>query len=138
MTENTNQQIFNVSVVGNDTGDVYQGDFVLIRLLSNRQHFLQDQLYKQYLGVDPQFSSNFAKERAEILSEINSYCVKFPEFWSKAGNGLDLIDDNVLIEVYAAMKKVYAEIAATRKAKVEAAAKKLKEMAEKVEKSVEK
>jgi hypothetical protein len=134
--ENTNQQSFSISTVGTDTGNTYEGDFVLIRFLSSRQHFLQDQLYRQYLGGDPQFSSSFARERAEILSEINAYCVKFPDFWSKSGQGVDLVDNNVLIEVYASMNKVYAEIAETRKAKVEAASKKLRELAEKAEKSV--
>lgn len=136
--DNTNQQAFQISTVGSDTGEIYQGDFVLTRFLSNRQHFLQDQLYRQYLGGDPQFSSASAKERAEILSEINAYCVKFPDFWAKAGQGVDLRDDNVLIEIYAAMNKVYAEIAESRKTKVEASVKILKELAEKAEKSVQK
>jgi hypothetical protein len=134
--ENTNQQSFQISTVGADTGEIYQGEFVLTRFLSNRQHFLQDQLYRQYLGGDPQFSSNHTKERAEILSEINAYCAKFPEFWEKCGRGIDLRDNNVLVEVYAEMNKVYAEIAESRKAKVEASVKKLKEMAEKAEKAV--
>jgi hypothetical protein len=136
--ENTNQQSFSVSTVGTDTGDTYTGDFVLIRYLSSRQHFLQDQLYRQYLGGDPQLASLFARERAEILSEINAYCLKFPEFWTKTNNGVDLVDNNILIEVYANMNKVYADIAEARKGKVEAAAKKLKELAEKAERAVQK
>jgi uncharacterized secreted protein with C-terminal beta-propeller domain len=136
--DNTNQQSFQISTVGVATAEIYQGEFVLTRFLSNRQHFLQDQLYRQYLGGDPQFSQESVRERAEILSEINAYCVNFPEFWEKCGRGFDLVDNNVLIEVYAGMNKVYAEIAESRKSKVEASVKKLKEMAEKAEKSVQK
>lgn len=135
--ENTNQQSFTVSVVGESTGTTYFGDFVLIRHLSSRQHFLQDQLYKQYLGENPQFSSPFARDRAEILSEINAYCAKFPEFWSKDGNGVDIVDNNVIVEVYKEMQKIYKTISEQRAAKVSAAAQKLRETAANAEKSPE-
>lgn len=134
--ENTNQHTFSIHVIGEDTGNIYSGDFTMIRFLSSRQHFLQDQLYKRYLGENPQYSSMAAQERATFMSEINAYCVKFPEFWSKDNNGVDIPDNNVIVTVWEEITKIHNQISEARKSKVEAAAKKLKETIEKAESKV--
>lgn len=133
--ENTNQRVFSINLVGEETGTLYTGDFIAIRFLASRQHFLQDQLYRRYLGGDALTASPEAQERARVLADANAYCVKFPEWWTKADGGLDIPDNNCIITVWNELNKIYAEVADERAKKVKDSAAKLKEIAEKAEKA---
>jgi hypothetical protein len=131
MTTN-NSKSFSVQIVGENTGQVYSGEFTVIKFLSNRQHFLQDQLYRRYLGGDPTFADVESQARAKMMSEINAYCSALPDFWIKADAGIDIVDDNVLFGVYEKLKEAFKEIAAEREEKVKAAATALKAAADKL------
>jgi hypothetical protein len=133
MTPDT--KTFTVSpIMGENTGKIYQGDFVVLKYLSSRQHFLQDQIYRRYLGGgDPAFAAPEVKARAQFLSEINAFCASTPEWWAKADGGMDIPDNNVVGSVYELLVTTMSELADERAAKVKESAEKLRAVVEKAE-----
>jgi hypothetical protein len=63
--------------------------------------------------------------RASIIAELNYRLTEAPDFWKNARGGLDLIDDNVVLEVYEQAKKVREDWLKAQKEKGEAAKKAL-------------
>ncbi|WNM70150.1 hypothetical protein [Myxococcus phage Mx1] len=131
MTLTAYQKQFSIHVVGEATGKTYTGDFVVQVVLGSRHHFLTDQLYRKYLGGDPTHADSDVKFRAKVLSEINGAIVQAPLFWREEGDGVDLLDDNVLSEVYSGLLKKVEEFENERQEKTKAAADKLKATVEK-------
>lgn len=96
-----NSELFSVHVVGDKTAKTYKDDFVTTQILSHRQQLLSDRLLREYLGGEkPADASPEAKERAGYLADINAALVGVPQFWKASGMGLDLLDDNVIVEVW--------------------------------------
>lgn len=128
-----NSQLASISVVGNSTGETYKADFVITQILSHRQQLLNDRLFREYLGGEnPSQASIDAKQRAQLLADINSSLQEpVPQFWREKGMGLDLLDDNVLMEVWAAVQKVFNEVAERIKEKTDKDADRLKKRVEK-------
>lgn len=106
-----NAAVFSVSVVGDKTGETYKADFVTTQILSHRQQLLSDRLFREYLGGEnPSFADVDSKERARILSDINAALVMpIPQFWREKGMGLDLLDDNIITDVWANVLRVQSE-----------------------------
>lgn len=143
MAVSTNHQPFTISVVGESTGETYRADFLCTRILSHRQHLLRDRLYREYLGGEnPAFADEDSKTRARILSEINASLIQpVPQFWRESGSGLDLLDNNVLIDVHAGVIRAQNDAVQERMKKEEASKEKLKgavEKSEEVKKAEEK
>jgi hypothetical protein len=133
MAVKSNTQAFHLSVVGDKTGETLKGDFVTTRILSHRQQLLSDRLVREYLGGDPKLASAEAYQRASILADINSALVTFPKFWREAGMGLDLIDDNVVAEVWNAVQKAQVDAVAEIQGKADTDATRLKAKVEETE-----
>lgn len=130
MPPNTTQ--FSIHVVGDKTGETYKADFVTTKIPSHRQRLLQSELMRQYLGpTSPQHADEYARERAEIFATINSMLVGAPQFWKEKGNGLDLLDDNVISEVWTGVMKAQVDAVEAAKKKAEAATDRVKHAVEK-------
>lgn len=131
MAITTNQHPFSVSVVGESTNETYKGDFVTTRILSQRQLLLSDRLFREYLGGEnPMHAADWAKDRAQTLADINSALVQVPRFWRDASMGLDLLDSNILSEVWKEVQRVQREAQDAIKARSEKDAAKLKDLVE--------
>lgn len=128
-----NAATFSVHVVGDKTDKTFKDNFVTTKILSHRQRLMRGELERQYIGpTNPQHADDDDRKRAEILATINSALLTpVPQFWRDSGMGLDLLDDNVVLEVWAGVLKVQADAAEAVEKKSEAAAKRLQGAVEK-------
>lgn len=94
---------FSVDVVGDVTSDKFTGVFKCKTRLSHRDALRRDQVRRSLLGADPDSASPRAESVADCLSECSVRILEAPSWWTTAGEGMDLCDDNVLAEVYKAM-----------------------------------
>lgn len=128
-----NSQPVSISIVGVSTNETYKADFVFTQILSHRQQLLGDRLYREYLGGEnPHQASLDAKQRAQLLADVNSAIQEpVPQFWRESGMGLDLLDDNVLTEVWSKLQKVFEDVAEKIKEKTDKDSARLKAKVEK-------
>lgn len=91
---------FSVAEVGETTGKSYNWSFTAKRWLSQRDRISKDSLRRSLLGDRPGEASPDAIVRVELLSHLQVSLVESPKDWRELGNGLDLIDDNILIAVH--------------------------------------
>ena len=95
---------FKIHITGNKTKSTWTGEFTARKYLTHRQMLEKDRLYREFLGpVSPDMSRQ--QGRADALATLAVSLVKFPPFWKDSNNGLDLVDDNVLGELW---DKVFA------------------------------
>lgn len=125
---------FRVTVTGDKSGETYTGDFSCFRRLSHRQELSRDRVMRELLGEKPDSASERAKSQAEIFADLSVCLKKTPDWWKSSGNGLDLVDDNVLQEIWAKTIEIRLEAINEVKKKGEEAQEKLKRFsAEKAE-----
>lgn len=120
-------QAFTVSVVGEVSGETFRGEFRAVRFLTHRQQLILDQKRRELLGGSPDQAGVRAKNQAEIFAQLSVRIVQAPRWWLESGNGMDLIDDNVMVEVFNGALKVEEEALEEMKKKAEAAKQHLKE-----------
>jgi hypothetical protein len=121
-----NSDAFSISIVGDQTDETFAGDFAASRILSHRQQLLNDRLYREYLGGEnPLLASEDAKQRAQILADINCALVVVPQWWREKGNGMDLLDNNVITGVWERVQQVQLDARNKRLKKTEEAATRL-------------
>lgn len=106
---------FTVSVIGDTTGEKWYGMFKVKPRLSHRDQLQRDKVRRELLGADGSNASVRAKDQAEIFSQLAVRVVEAPSWWKDNGNGLDLVDDNVIADVYSAAVK--AEVDALEETK---------------------
>lgn len=111
------EQQFSISVVGEETGLPFGGPFKVRTRLSFRQQLFRDERRRQLLGEVPAgtIPSDRARQASEMFAELDVRIVDAPKWWRDADNGLDLQDDNVLIEVHAKTMKAVADADAATK-----------------------
>lgn len=95
-------QHITVDVIGDSTGERYQGVFVVKTRFSHRERLMRDQYRRQLLGPQPDGAvpNGEASGSAEVFSQLSMRIVEAPHFWTASANGLDLIDSNVVTAVY--------------------------------------
>ena len=115
---------FTISVVGEKTNTTWHGEFKAKPLLSHRDELVRDSRRREFLGgVNPQFADPRQLNQADIFAELSVRLTSAPAFWSDSGGGLDLLDDNVVAEVYKhAVRIENEELARIKKAADEAQA----------------
>lgn len=106
---------FTVSVTGDESGEKWNGVFKVKTRLSHRDALVRDQLLRDFIGKQPGEPSQLARDLATIFSELGARVLDAPSWWTSAGNGLDLEDTNVILEVYS--KAIEAEKAAKEELK---------------------
>ena len=115
MSVDLNAVTFNISVVGETTGEKWTGQFTTKVRLSHRDHLRLDSIRRELLGVNPESASPRARQSADIFASASVHITKAPSFWTSSGNGMDLADDNVLAEVWAGIEKAKTEYAQSLK-----------------------
>lgn len=119
-------QAFTISVVGEVSGETFRGEFRALKFLTHRQQLLLDQKRRELLGANAEFSSARARNQAEIFSQLFVRLSEAPKWWIESGNGMDLVDDNIMVEVFNAAMKVEEEAINAVKKKAEEAKEALK------------
>jgi len=103
-----NEHSFEISTVGNVSGETLKGKFTCKIRLSHIDRLRKDQLRREFLGtINPDGASSEALYVATAISELKVRLTKTPAWWTEAKDGLDLEDENVIIEVFT--KAVEAE-----------------------------
>lgn len=122
---------FTIHETGDVSGETWTGEFMAKKWLSHRDHLRKDQVRRELLGGQAGAPTERALTTAMILSELAVRLVKAPSWWADTGNGLDLLDDNVIGIVYDAACKVETDAVEAKKSKAEAVQTKLREEAAK-------
>lgn len=119
---------FSVSVVGDVSGETYRGDFRAVKFLTHRQQLMLDQRRRDILGNNPDSASPRAQNQASILANVFVRVSESPSWWKESSSGLDLIDDNVLIEVFNNVMRIEEEAVAAIRSRAEKAQEVIKSM----------
>lgn len=102
-----------VDVTGNETGKRFEGKFVVKTKISNREALKEDEVRRGVLGQNPQHAGEYAWGIATAIAWLAVRLTESPTWWKESGGGVDLLDDNVLMDVYEkAVKAVTDEKAA--------------------------
>lgn len=120
-------QAFTVSVVGETSGETFRGEFRAVKFLTHRQQLLLDQKRREILGVNPESASTRAANQAEIFAQLFVRLSDAPKWWLESGNGMDLVDDNVMVEVFNGAMQVEKAAIEEMKKRAEEAQSRLKE-----------
>lgn len=126
MANDANEAVFSLHLTGDVTGETWDGEFAAKKRLSHRNHLTKDNYRRQLLGEAGGMPTDRAIEAAVMVSELEVRLVKWPEWWTTKGKGLDLEDDNVLAEVYAKALKVEKDAADAVKKRAEEKQKELR------------
>lgn len=124
-----NEKPFSVHVVGEVTGETYAGDFTAYKFLSSRLIFKRDQLLRSYIGGENPLISGQV-DRADKMAMVQSCLAAYPDWWKDKGFGVELIDLNVVDEVYDNVKRIQDEAMEAVKAKAAGAADSVQKAAE--------
>lgn len=124
---NNEPVVFEIKETGDITGEQWFGSFAAKQRLSYRDQLKRDQIRRDLLGTDAANATQLARSQAEIFSELAVRLTKAPSWWTEAGNGLDLTDDNVVLAVYRSAMKVEQDALEELKKKSEEAKKALAE-----------
>lgn len=122
---------FNISLIGDVSGEKWFGEFESYRRLTHRQQLLKDRLERDLLGANPDNASPTAKMQADMLAEIQVTLINAPEWFKSSSMGLDIVDNNVLIEIYNNVVRIRSEAIEELKQKADKAAEELKELIQK-------
>lgn len=102
----TEDSPFTIHVIGEKTKKLWDGTFRAVHFLSHRKMLQKDRLVREYLGP----SADLAEERgrAVALADCQVALTKAPEWWKEYDNGFELVDENVLVEVWRGIQAVQA------------------------------
>lgn len=95
---------FSVSIIGEESGDPYTGDFVVKTLLTRRDVFKADELRRIILGANPASAMDDRQAEAYIMGQLVVRIVEAPGWWKNSEGGQLLPDLNVIMGVYEAAK----------------------------------
>lgn len=121
---------FELHVVGDETGDTFHDKFRAKEKLSWADQLAIDRMRRELLGPLGGEADLNVQQRAQVIAELTFRLTEFPEWWKNAHNGLDLVDDNVVLKVYEEAQRIRKEYLDRMKAKGEEAKKKLGEKQE--------
>lgn len=100
---------FAINSVGEETGDTFAGKFTVKTRLTHGERLAQDAIRRQLLGVVPTAAGERAANTAEILSNLQIRIVDAPSWWLNSSGGVEIYDDNIIIELYTAAMKAEAD-----------------------------
>jgi hypothetical protein len=113
---NLNEKSFTINVVA-ASGERWAGEFKIKTRLSHKDTLRQDEFRRQLLGGNAANASANALATAELFSTIWTHTLSAPKWWSSMADGLDLLDEEPVLEVF-------NQIVAARKAEQEELTKK--------------
>lgn len=93
---------FSVSVIGEETGTSYTGDFVVKTLLTRRDNFAADERKRLIIGnvSNPAMVPPHIHGEAYMLSQLSVRVVNGPDWYIRSDNGMDLTDSNIIGEIF--------------------------------------
>jgi hypothetical protein len=98
---------FTVNIKGEFTEEQWAGSFKIKTKLSHRDNLKQDQIRRELIGNKPDGAYSDVQGTATIFAFLQTYIIDAPKWWRENGEGLDLLDSNVAIEVWnAAIKRL--------------------------------
>ena len=124
-----NTEPFSIHLIGDVTGETWTGDFTTKIWLSHRELLRMDAVRRQLLGETQSAPSDRALQTADMISELTIRLVDPPPFWRDNGNGLDLLDDNVLTTVWGKVQEIVGKAVEARTKQAKAVQEKLRQEA---------
>ncbi len=112
---------FEIHVVGDETQETFTGKFFAKEKLSWQDQLNIDRIRRELLGANAADADPVVFQRATVIAELSARISSSPDWWKTARGGLDVIDDNVVMEVYAKAQEVRAKWLDAQKQKGEAA-----------------
>jgi hypothetical protein len=91
---------FTINTVGENTGRVYTGKFLVKTVISRRDYFTADERRRMILGANAQAATPTVQGEAYLFGQLYVRILEAPKFWTDSDNGLDLEDTNVIAEVF--------------------------------------
>lgn len=93
------EKTIEIDLVGETTGERYKGEFVVRTVLSMAgKHALE--LEKTRLMADYANPSGGLAGISTILANIRAKTIKAPTWWTDLGDGSDVLDENITLEIY--------------------------------------
>jgi hypothetical protein len=117
---------FEISLTGDVTGDKWFGKFKCKTFLSHRDQLASDRIKRELLGAGD--AERGAVNRAHIFAQLRVRLVDAPDWWKASDGGLDLVDDNVLVEIFEQTMKAENDALAEIQKKSETAKDELKKI----------
>jgi len=93
-------ETISLSVVGEDSQQVYNIDFKVRTLLSREDKFIADQKRREILGPNPGDALAMLQLEAFMIGQLWVRVVDPPEWWKAQGFGRSLKDGNVIAAIY--------------------------------------
>lgn len=94
-----NERTFSISVVGDVSGEKFEGQFTA-KCVLNMSEKHSKELEKTRLIADYANPSGSLAGIAEILSTTKVKLVTWPDWWANLNFGSEILDENVIIEIY--------------------------------------
>lgn len=124
---------FTLDLEGETSGQKYFGKFSCLKFLPHGAQLKREQFVRELLGFDSQNASKRARDQAEIIADIRVSLTNMPDWLKEANFGLDLIDDNIILEISNNIDKVRTKALEALKNKGDKARETLKESVKKEE-----
>lgn len=121
----TNDTSFTINVTA-ASGESYAGTFRVRKRLSHGQTLRRDELRRELLGSRGESAPESMLKNAFILSTCAAYVIEGPRWWNENSNGLDLLDEEPIAEVFSQISKVITAVNEELDAKGKKAAEALK------------
>ena len=94
-----NEKTFTIDGIGETTGQKYFGNFTTICILNvGQKHQLE--IERSRLSADLAYPSDRLRGFSLILATLNVKLIKKPDWWNDSFGGLDLLDENIVMDVY--------------------------------------
>lgn len=122
-----NERSFPISVTGANTGEQYRGTFKVKIRLSHRDTLKMNGFRRDLLGGNADGNSMDAVATAQVFSKVWTHIVDAPSWWKDSGNGLDLQDEEPVMELLKCIQEFEKEAGDALKKKGEEARKELQE-----------
>jgi hypothetical protein len=94
-----NEKTFLISTVGQFSQKKYEGQFTFKCKLTMVEKYRLE-MEKSRMMADIKGPTDGLENIVAILATIKTRVIKSPEWWTQSNFGLDMIDDNVVLDVY--------------------------------------
>lgn len=113
-----------IDAVGDTTGEKYTGSFTVRLFLTPRQKLEISKIRNSIApGITDSRTSDW--QRAEVMAQLMVRVEKAPKWWENSDGGADLVDENVVVDVFNAIVDAEAKARAKIKEAGETAKSKL-------------
>lgn len=90
---------FSVKLVGETSNKEFEGTFEVKTKLTHKDVLKEDEIRRTVLGVNPSDAGAYAASIATAIAYLSVRVVRSPDWFRFSNNGLDLEDENLLVEV---------------------------------------